>query len=64
MGWGDAKEELFRVANRALAPMRERYDAIMSDIPALDRILARGAERARPIAAATLARFRKAAGVD
>jgi len=64
MGWGEAKEELFRVANRELAPMRERYDAIMADIPALDRILEKGAEKARPIASATVKRFRKAAGID
>jgi len=64
MGWGDAKEELFRAVNRALSPMRERYDAIMADIPALDKTLALGAERARAIAAATLKRFRKAAGID
>jgi tryptophanyl-tRNA synthetase len=36
----------------------------MADIPALDKILAQGAEKARPIAAATVKRFRKAAGVD
>jgi tryptophanyl-tRNA synthetase len=64
MGWGEAKEELFRVANRELAPMRERYDAIMADIPALDRILEQGAQKARPIAAATVKRFREAAGID
>jgi tryptophanyl-tRNA synthetase len=64
MGWGEAKEELFRVANRELAPMRERYDAIMSDIPALDKILEQGAKKARPIAAATVKRFREAAGID
>jgi len=64
MGWGDAKEELFRVVNRLLAPIRERYDAIMSDIPSLDRILQQGAEKAQPIAAATVSRFRKIAGID
>jgi len=64
MGWGEAKEELFRVANRELAPMRQRYDAIMADIPALDKILEQGAEKARPIAAATVKRFREAAGID
>jgi tryptophanyl-tRNA synthetase len=63
-GWGEAKEELFRVANRELAPMRERYDAIIADIPTLDKILEQGAEKARPIAAATVNRFRKAAGID
>ena len=64
MGWGDAKEELFRVVNRCLSPLRERYDAIMADIPSLDKILDKGAEKARPIASATVKRFRKAAGVD
>jgi tryptophanyl-tRNA synthetase len=64
MGWGEAKEELFRVVNRTLSPIREKYDAIMADIPALDKILAQGAEKARPIAAETVKRFRKAAGVD
>jgi tryptophanyl-tRNA synthetase len=63
MGWGEAKEELFRVVNRELAPMREKYEAIMADIPALDKILDEGAEKARPIAAATVKRFREAAGI-
>jgi tryptophanyl-tRNA synthetase len=64
MGWGEAKEELFRVANRELAPLRERFEAIIADPQGLDRILAAGAEKARPIAAATVQRFRKAAGID
>ena len=64
MGWGHAKEELFRVVNRELAPMRERYDSILADSPALEKILEQGAEKARLIARATLKRFRKAAGVD
>ncbi|MDR2144217.1 MAG: tryptophan--tRNA ligase, partial [Treponema sp.] len=64
MGWGEAKEELFRVVNRELAPVRERFNAIIADPAALDRVLAAGAEKARPIAAATLRRFRRAAGID
>jgi tryptophanyl-tRNA synthetase len=64
MGWGVAKEELVRVANRELGPLRERFDALMADPAKLDAILARGAEQARPIAAATVKRFRKAAGID
>jgi tryptophanyl-tRNA synthetase len=64
MGWGAAKEELFRVVNRELTPLRERFEAIMAAPAALDAILARGAEKARPIAAATVRRFRKAAGID
>ncbi|MDR0388295.1 MAG: tryptophan--tRNA ligase [Treponema sp.] len=64
MGWGAAKEELFRVMNRELTPLRERFDAIMADIPALDALLAEGAEKARDIAGATVARLRKAIGID
>jgi tryptophanyl-tRNA synthetase len=64
MGWGEAKEELFRVVNRELAPLRENYEAVMADSEGLDRILASGAEKARPIAAAVVKRFRKAAGIE
>jgi tryptophanyl-tRNA synthetase len=64
MGWGEAKEELFRVVNRELAPMRERFEALIADPAGLDTILARGAEKARPIAAATVKRFRRAAGIE
>jgi tryptophanyl-tRNA synthetase len=64
MGWGEAKEELFRVANRELSPMRKRFEELMADPKGLDATLAKGAERARPIAAATVRRFRKAAGID
>jgi tryptophanyl-tRNA synthetase len=64
MGWGEAKEELFRVVNRELTPIREKYDALIADPAGLDRILAAGAEKARPLAAATVKRFRRAAGID
>jgi tryptophanyl-tRNA synthetase len=64
MGWGEAKEELFRAVNRELSPLRERFNAILEDSAGLDRMLREGAEKARPIAAATVKRFRKAAGID
>jgi tryptophanyl-tRNA synthetase len=64
MGWGAAKEELFRAANQELSPLRERFNGIMEDPGKLDRILAQGAEKARAIAARTVGRFRKAAGID
>jgi len=64
MGWGEAKEELFRVADRLLAPMKQRYDELTANPVMLDEILAKGAEKARVIAAQTVKRFRKAAGID
>ncbi|GHV74620.1 tryptophanyl-tRNA synthetase [Spirochaetia bacterium] len=64
MGWGVAKEELFRVVNRELTPLREKFNAIMADPKALDETLAQGAEKARRIAGQTISRLRKAAGID
>ncbi|MDR1901850.1 MAG: tryptophan--tRNA ligase [Treponema sp.] len=64
MGWGEAKEELFRVANRELSPLRNRFEAIMADPAGLDAILAQGAAQARPLAQITLTRLRRAAGIE
>ncbi|MDR1908466.1 MAG: tryptophan--tRNA ligase [Spirochaetaceae bacterium] len=64
MGWGEAKEALFSVANRELAPLREKFNGLMADPARLDGILGAGAEKARVIARATVSRMRKAAGID
>ncbi|MCL2832460.1 MAG: tryptophan--tRNA ligase [Treponema sp.] len=64
MGWGEAKEELFRVVNRELSPMREKFNTLMADPAGLDKLLAQGAEEARPIASAVIKRFRRAAGIE
>ncbi|MDR1325185.1 MAG: tryptophan--tRNA ligase [Treponema sp.] len=64
MGWGEAKEELFRVMNRELLPLRERFNAFIADPTRLDAILTQGAEKARLIARKTIARLRKATGID
>ncbi len=64
IGWGHAKLELFEVVNRELAPMREKYDALMADKSQIDAVLAEGAAKIRPIAQANLARIKKAIGVS
>jgi tryptophanyl-tRNA synthetase len=46
-----------------LAPVRERYAELRADEAELERILARGADKARAIAADTLADVREAMGV-
>ena len=46
-----------------LAPVRERYQALRADEAALERTFAQGAEKARAIAADTLADVRRAMGV-
>ncbi|GHV82894.1 tryptophan--tRNA ligase [Spirochaetia bacterium] len=64
MGWGEAKEELFRVVNRELAPLRERFNGFISQPKALDDVLAGGAEKARAIASKTVMRLRAAVGIQ
>lgn len=61
--WGGLKERTLEALDVALAPMRERYQALLQDRPQIDRILAGGARRARPLAEATLRRVRRAVGV-
>ncbi|MDR2493962.1 MAG: tryptophan--tRNA ligase [Spirochaetaceae bacterium] len=63
MGWGDAKEELFHVMRRELSPLRERFEAVISDPNHVDDLLARGAAKARVIAKETLRRLRHAVGI-
>ena len=54
-GYGDLKKDLGEVVGEFVSPLRERVRAYLDDPAELDRILARGAERARGVAAATLA---------
>lgn len=62
MGWGELKDELFQTLDNLLAPLRERYDALMEPTSELDELLVRGAERARHRAGPVLAGVKKAIG--
>ena len=62
-GYGDLKVAVAEAVNAELAPVQERYKAIREDAGALEDVLAAGAEKARAIAAATLADVRDAMGV-
>ena len=64
MGWGAAKEELFRTANRTLTPLRDAYNELISDRAKIDTILQDGAAKARVIAKQTLTRVRDAIGMN
>jgi len=63
IGWGDAKKTLAERIEREVGPARAKYDALMADRPAIDKLLAEGAAKARKIAGATLARVRHAIGM-
>jgi tryptophanyl-tRNA synthetase len=62
-GWGHAKQALFAALDAHLAPLRERYQALRADEPALDAVLEDGAARARVIAQRTMSRVRAAIGL-
>jgi tryptophanyl-tRNA synthetase len=62
-GYGDFKKAVAAAVVEYLAPVRERYEALRGDEAALEQTLEQGAERARAIAAATLADVRERMGV-
>ena len=54
-GYGVFKKDLAEVMVSALAPIRERTEKLLADEAGLDRLLAHGAGRARPLARQTIA---------
>jgi tryptophanyl-tRNA synthetase len=54
-GYGDLKKELAEVVTEAFAPIQQRASEVLADPAELGRVLAGGAERARSVAAPTLA---------
>ncbi len=62
-GYGDFKSAVAEGVAEMLAPVRERYAELRPDQAALEAALAAGAEKARAIAAPTLAEVRERMGV-
>jgi tryptophanyl-tRNA synthetase len=60
--YGDFKKQLAEEMIRFISPIRERATALQKDPAKIDGILAKGAEKARKSAAATLLEVRKALG--
>ncbi|MDR0462315.1 MAG: tryptophan--tRNA ligase [Christensenellaceae bacterium] len=63
IGWGDAKQKLFEAMDKVIAPMREKYNHLMSHYAEVEKILEKGSVEARGVARETLDRVRKAIGV-
>ncbi len=55
-GYGDLKKDLAEVLSTTFGAFKERTEALLDEPDKLDAILAEGAERARAVAAPTLAR--------
>lgn len=62
-GYGDFKKAVADAVVDFLAPVRAAYPEIREDEGEIERILARGAEKARDLASGTLADVRQAMGV-
>ncbi|KRE62165.1 tryptophan--tRNA ligase [Nostocoides sp. Soil756] len=62
-GYGDLKKAVAEVVVDAVTPFRTRMAELLDDPAELDRILARGAERAAAVAATTMSRVRDAVGL-
>ena len=62
-GYGDFKGAVAEAVVEYLAPVRERYGELRADEAQLERTLATGAEKARVIAADTLADVRERMGI-
>jgi tryptophanyl-tRNA synthetase len=63
IGWGDAKQKLYERIDVELAPMRERYDALIAKPGEIEDILHAGAARARGLATPFIRTLRYAAGL-
>ena len=63
LAYGAMKQELFELLESTFSEERDRYNALMDDTDALDKILEKGAEKARDIAIPILTKVRKAIGV-
>ena len=63
IGWADAKQVLFERIDREMAPMRERYTALMAAPDKMEAILRAGAEKARKLATPFTAELRQAVGL-
>ena len=62
-GYGDFKKAVGEAVVELLAPVRERYAELRPDEAALEQALAAGAEKARALAAPTVAEVRERMGI-
>mgnify|MGYP002776994010 CR=1 FL=1 len=64
IGWGEAKQALFERIDAEVAPLRERYEALIADPAAIETVLRDGAARLRAAHATPMLRaLREAVGL-
>ncbi|WP_334130611.1 tryptophan--tRNA ligase [Silanimonas lenta] len=63
LSWGEAKQALFELLDGHLAPLREKYEALMAKPAEIEATLQAGAAKARAIATPLLRELRAAVGL-
>jgi tryptophanyl-tRNA synthetase len=63
LGWGEAKQALYERIEAEVAPMRDRYEALIAAPAAIEAILRQGAQKARAIATPKVAALREVLGL-
>ncbi|MFG5776944.1 tryptophan--tRNA ligase [Comamonas sp. J-3] len=63
IAWGDAKTMLYERIDREIAPLRERYNHLMTHPQEVEAVLQQGAEKARTQVAPLMQKLRHAVGV-
>ena len=63
IGWGDAKQALFERIDAEIAPMREKYQALIAQPVEIEATLREGAEKARKIATPLVLEMRRSMGL-
>jgi len=63
LSWGEAKQALFETIDSEVAPMREKYEALMAKPEVIEQQLQAGGEKARAIAAPLMKELRHAVGL-
>ncbi len=63
LAYGDMKKELFELLETTFSAQREEYNVLMESRDELDKVLEKGAEKARDIAIPIMTKVRKAVGV-
>ena len=64
MGYGEAKKRLAELLIEYFEPYRQKRAELENNIDMVKEVLANGAKRAKAVASQTLARARKAVGLD
>ncbi len=63
IAWGDAKQKLFERIDTEIAPMRDKYEALIAKPIEIEAVLVEGALKARKLATPFMAELRHAVGL-